>query len=168
MQIFLKCLSAPIKSQKSFWILKRNWKIKEKKKQGVFCKNVVGFNPDDHRRVAATVLAVSALPRPPLAALSLAPVPLQPRRRRGEQLRRPSPRFHSSVAVASSPSPTQISAAHCTSTRTAWPASSRTCPDPGECLVSTSLAPPRRMEEKYLRRGCRPCTPSTIRRPRAI
>ena len=39
--------------------------IKEKKEQGVFCKTVVDSSPDDHRRVAATVLAVSALPRPP-------------------------------------------------------------------------------------------------------
>ena len=69
---------------------------------------VIDLSPDDHRRVAFTVVAVSALPRPPLAALSLAPVPLQPRRRRGEQLRRPSPRFHPSVAVASSPSSTKL------------------------------------------------------------
>ena len=39
--------------------------IKEKKKQGVFCKTVVDFNPDDRRRVAATVLAVFHAPQAP-------------------------------------------------------------------------------------------------------
>ena len=95
LQIFLKCLSAPIKSQKSFWILKRNWKIKEKKKQGAFCKSVVDFNPDDHRRVAMALLAVFFAARTPPAALA---VPLRSLHRREEkrsplpsQLRRGSP-----------------------------------------------------------------------------
>ena len=165
LQIFLKSLSAPIKSKKSFWILKRNWKIKEKKKQGAFCKVVVDFNPDDRRRVAATVLAVSTLPRPPLAAHPLAPVPQQPRRRRGGQLRRPSPRFPSNVAVASSPSSTQIGPARCSSTRRAWPRPSRTCPDPARPHSATPRAPLPRIREEFppASRG-RACTPSTVRR----
>ncbi len=50
--------------------------IKEKKKQGAFCKRVVDLSPDDHRRVAFTVVAIFFAARTPLAALSLALDPL--------------------------------------------------------------------------------------------
>ena len=110
LQIFLKCLSAPIKSQKSFWILKRNWKIKEKKKQGVFCKSVVDFNPDDHRRVAMALLAIFYAARTPPAALA-EPLPsLRPQQENWSTPRAVVAPVPLCIAVVTPTAPSQIGA----------------------------------------------------------
>ena len=109
---------------------------------------------------------VSALPRPPLAAHPLAPVPLQPRRRRGGQLRRPSPRFPSTVAVASSPSSTRLA-------QLAAPRHAALGRDLLEHVRTTVNASSPRPSHRRVGLGrnisavspwTSPCTPSTVRR----
>ena len=137
LQIFLKCLSAPIKSQKSFWILKRNWKIKEKEEAGGFlqkCRRLQPRRPSPCRHG----IARRFLRRPDPPAVLAEPLPsLRPEEENWSTPLTVVAPVPLCIAVVTPTAPSQIGAPLCTPTRTARLDASRTSPDPGKHHAAT-------------------------------
>ena len=103
---------------------------------------VIDLSPDDHRRVAFTVVAVFFAARTPLAALSLALDPLHlsaPQGRKRAPLPSPLSRGSSTATVEELDGAGKIRPPLSSPTRTVLLDDSRSLPDPVKPQATTSL-----------------------------